>query len=419
MPKIVKELSALEVKRLTRPGRHAVGNIAGLLLVVKESGAKSWHFRTVIGKKRRSIGLGSYPEVSLADAREKAREAKELIKQGLDPIEQKRACKASLIQSQTANITFAEAARLCHEKKQAEFNNTKHIKEWISTVERFANPLLGNLPVADIELPHILKVLEPIWTEKTETATRLRQRLETILTWATVSGYRKGENPARWKGHLDAVLPSPAKTKKTKHYPALPYEQIGTFLQHLRQSEAISARALEFLILTAKRSNEILGAKWGEIDFENKLWTIPAERMKKKEKGDHKVPLSRDAINLLKNLPVFEGSKYLFTAPRGGQFSDMTLSKKIKDLHKAALKAGAKGYIDPKQDRVVVPHGFRSTFRDWGAEMTNYPREVIEQALAHTVGKATEMAYWRGDQLEKRRPLMEDWGEYCNQAQRS
>jgi integrase len=417
MPKIVKELSALETKRITTPGRHAVGNIAGLLLVVKETGAKSWQLRIVIGKKRRSIGLGSYPEVSLADAREKAREAKALIKQGIDPIEQKRARKASLIKSQTEKMTFAEAARLCHEKKQTEFTNAKHTKEWLSTVERLANPFLGNLPVSDIELPHILKVLEPIWTEKTETATRLRQRLEDILAWATVSGYRKGDNPARWKGHLDAVLPAPAKIKKINHYPALPYKQIDTFMQHLRQSEAISARALEFLILTAKRSNEVLGAKWGEIDLENKLWNIPAERMKKKENGDHTVPLSQDVIKLLENLPVFEGSDYLFPSPRSGQLSDMTLSKKVKDLHEADLKNGGKGYIDPKQNRVIVPHGFRSTFRDWCAAETNYPREVAEKALAHTVGNASETAYWRSDLLDKRRPLMEDWGKYCNKVQ--
>src|SRR6056297_78362 len=262
MPKKVKELSAMDIKRMTTPGRHAVGYIPGLILVVKPSGSKSWILRTVIGEKRRSIGLGGYPEVSLADAREKAREAKKLIEQGIDPVEQKHSQRLALVKSQTEALTFSEAARLCHEKKQSEFKNEKHSRQWISTSERYAIPVIGDLPVSEIDLPHILAVLEPIWSEKTETASRLRQRIEHVLTWATVSGYRSGDNPARWRGHLDAVLPKPSKVKKKNHFAALPWQQIGAFLKNLRQRKGTAARCLEFIILTACRSGEARLATW-------------------------------------------------------------------------------------------------------------------------------------------------------------
>jgi len=398
MPKKAKELSAMDIKRLTAPGRHAVGYIPGLILVVKPSGSKSWILRTVIGEKRRSIGLGGYPEVSLADAREKARETKKLIEQGIDPVEQRQIKRVALVKSQAGKMTFSEAAHLCHEKKQSEFKNEKHSRQWISTIERYAIPVIGDLPVSEIDLPHILAVLEPLWTEKTETASRLRQRIEHVLTWATVSGYRSGDNPARWRGHLDAVLPKPSKVKKKNHFAALPWQQIGAFMKDLRQRKGTAARCLEFIVLTACRSGEARLATWDEINFKDKVWTVPADRMKAGK--EHKIPLTDDAIRLLKNLPRFEGSNYVFTAARGGPLSDMAVSMVCR-----RMGAGA------------VPHGFRSTFRDWAAENTNFPREVAEMALAHTIESAVEAAYRRGDLFDKRRRLMEAWGAYCNKVQ--
>ena len=398
MPKKAKELTALDVKRLTRPGRHSVGIIPGLLLVVKESGAKSWILRTVIGNKRRNIGLGGYPEVTLAQARDKARAVKEIIEQGIDPVQQKKARKMALIMSQDSKMPFKMAAKLCHEKKIPEFRNEKHKMDWISSVNRYANPIIGHLPVDEIDLPHILAILQPIWQEKTETATRLRQRIEHILTWATVSGYRKGDNPARWKGHLDAILPKPSKVRRKKHFPALPWQEIGGFIVELRKRNGMAVRCLEFIILTVCRSREARLATWDEIDMENRTWTIPDARMKTGK--EHKVPLTDDAAKILLALPTFKGSNYVFTAPRGGPLSDMALSMICRRMK---VKA--------------VPHGFRSTFRDWCAENTNFPREVAEMALAHTVGNAVEAAYRRGDLFSKRRKLMEAWSGFCNQVQ--
>lgn len=395
MPKKAKELSALDIKRIAKPGRYAVGFIPGLLLVVKDSGAKSWILRTVIGNKRRNIGLGGYPEISLAKARERAREAKELIEQGVDPIEQRKARKLAFLNSQNGRMNFSEAARRCHEKKMPEFKNKKHGKDWISSIKRYAFPVIGRIAVADVDLSHIQAILIPIWNDKTETATRLRQRLEQVLNWATISGYRKGDNPARWKGHLDAILPVPSKIKKVKHMPALPYKDIGAFMLELRKREGIGARALEFIILTACRSGEARLATWGEIDLENKIWTIPADRMKAGK--PHRVPLTDDMLKLLLNLPRLEGSRYIFPAPRGGALSDMALSMLCRRM---------------KVD--AVPHGFRSTFRDWAAESTNYPREVAEQALAHTISSAVEAAYRRGDLYNKRIRLMEAWSGFIN-----
>jgi integrase len=397
MPKKTKELSALEVKRLTRPGRHAVGFISGLLLVVKESGNKSWILRTMVGSKRRNIGLGGYPEVSLAEARDKAKEIKKQIQEGIDPIEEKKAKKRAL-SALSNRLTFAQAAISCHKQKSSEFKNDKHAKQWISTIERYANPIIGDLPVDEIDLHHILSVLEPIWHSKTETASRLRQRLEAVLSWATVSGHRTGDNPARWQGHLDAVLPKPGKLKKVKHHSALPWQQIGLFMRDLRKRSGMAARCLEFIILTACRSGEARLATWDEIDLENHIWTIPADRMKAGK--EHAVPLTDDAVTLLKALPRFEGSQYVFPAARGGALSDMAISAVCRRMKVEA-----------------VPHGFRSTFRDWCSENTNFPREVAEMALAHTIESKVEAAYRRGDLMEKRRKLMEAWAGFCNTVQ--
>lgn len=397
MPKIAKELSAMEIKRLNKPGRHAVGYIPGLLIVVKDSGSKSWMLRTMIGNRRCSIGLGPYPEISLSEARDKARAYKRDIREGKDPLVEKRRIKAGLMRL-NGRLTFSEVTRLCHEKRVEGFKNEKHKKDWISSIERFAYPLIGKLPVDEVDLHHILKILEPIWTEKTETATRLRQRLEAVLSFATVCGYRKGDNPARWKNHLDAILPKPNKVKKVTHFPALPWQDIGAFMDKLRKRDGMGARCLEFIILTACRSGEARLAVWDEVDFKNKVWTIPGERVKTGK--EHKVPLVPDAVKLLKSLPRFQGSNFIFTAARGGPLSDMSISAVCRRM---------------KVD--AVPHGFRSTFRDWCAECTNFPREVAEQALGHAIGNAVEAAYRRGDLFDKRRNLMTAWAEYCNKIQ--
>jgi integrase len=397
MPKKAKELSATEIRRINKPGRHAVGFIAGLLLVVKELGSKSWILRTLVGGRRRSIGLGGYPEVSLAEARERAREIKKAIRQGVDPIQERRARLRNLARYQ---MTFAEAVRLCHAKKSQEFRNPKHSRQWLTTLETYANPVIGNIPVAEIDLPHILKILEPLWQEKTETATRLRQRIENVLVWATVAGHRSGDNPARWKGHLDAVLPKPNKLKTVKHHPAIPWKEIGGFMQDLRIRDGMGARALEFILLTAARSGEARKATWDEIDLEGKVWTVPSERMKNGK--EHQVPLSDQAVNLLEKLPKQTEAPFVFFAPRGGNLSDMSISAVCRRMG-----------VD------AVPHGFRSTFRDWCAECTNYPREVAEMALAHTIPSAVEAAYRRGDLFRKRKAMMQAWADYCDKPQTS
>lgn len=395
MPKKATELSALEVRRIKIPGRHAVGGVPGLLLVVQASGSKSWMLRSTIGGKRRSMGLGSFPEVSLQRAREKAREAKDLIESGVDPVEEKQRLKREL-SKQSRSMTFEEAAEQFYKKKRPEFRSQKHAQNWISSVITHANPIIGNKPVEEIDLQDILSVLKPLWTEKTETATRLRQRLEGILNWATVSGYRVGDNPARWAGHLDAILPKPAKIKKVKHFPALPWREMGSFMVELRKREGMAARCLEFSILTACRSGEARFTTWDEIDFMSKTWTIPGDRMKSGK--EHRVPLSEDAIYLLKDLPRFEGVPYVFASSQGKPLSDMSVSAVCRRMGVEA-----------------VPHGFRSTFRDWCAESTNFPREVAEMALAHSVGNAVEAAYRRGDLLQKRVALMDSWARFIRQ----
>ena len=394
MPKKAKELSAVQVKRLERPGFHAVGGVAGLHLQVKESGARSWILRSVVGSRRRDIGLGGYPDITLAGARDKAREAREQILQGIDPIEARKAARLALIAEQALQLTFAEAAVQCHATKAPEFRNAKHASDWISSIIRYANPKIGKLSVAQVELAHIVSVLKPIWTTKTETATRVRQRIEAILSWAAVSGYRTGDNPARWKGNLEHALAKPSKVRKVKHFAALPWQKVGAFMVDLRMRDGISARALEFAILTATRSGEVRGATWEEIDFDTKVWTIPSERMKAGK--PHRVPLSGPVIDLLNKMPRFEGSPYVFSSVRGGRLSDMALSAVTRRM---------------KVD--AVPHGFRSSFKDWCRSSTAYPDEVSELALAHVSSDATRVAYARDELLPKRTNLMRDWAKYC------
>ena len=395
MPKKAKELKAIEVSRISLQGVHAVGGVAGLLLQVSSSNARSWILRTMIGSKRRDIGLGGYPDITLLQAREKARELKENIKAGIDPIEERKSARRQLIKEQSKELTFDKAAEKYLSHKAHEFSNKKHTKQWSSTLKTYASPIIGNLPVSEIDLNHIIRILEPIWLNKTETAKRLRGRIESVLSWSTVAGFRTGDNPARWRGHLDTVLPKPNKVSKVKHHKALPWQDINPFLDKLKKRKGITAKALEFLILTATRSGEVRGAVWDEIDLDNRLWTIPEERMKAGK--EHRVPLTDQMIEILTSLPKLDNEPNVFPAPRGGSLSDMAISSILRNM---------------KVD--AVPHGFRSTFRDWCAESTSYPTIVAEMALAHTIGNKVEAAYRRGDLMTKRRKLMESWSKYCN-----
>lgn len=398
MPKKAEELSALEVGRLTKPGRYPVGGVAGLCLKVAPSGARSWVLRVVIAGKRRDAGLGGYPDVTLALAREKARRARDDIERGIDPIAQRAEALSAMIAARGAETTFEEAALKFLEAKSQEWANAKHAAQWRATLETYAFPVVGKMQVRDVTLAHVVKILEPIWTTKTETASRVRGRIESVLDWATVRGYRHGDNPARWKGHLDKVLAKPSKVAKVTHHKAVAVDAIGSFMTDLKKREGVSARALEFVILTAARSGEVRGATWSEIDLTAGVWTIPADRMKAKR--EHRVPLSERAIKLLGALPQGKPDDLVFPAPRGGVLSDMSLTAVLRRMEMDA-----------------TAHGFRSTFRDWAAEHTNYPHHVAEMALAHAIGDKVEKAYRRGDLFEKRHRMMADWAAFCDTVQ--
>lgn len=415
MPRKARELSALEVKRLKHPGRgrnatFPVGGVDGLLLQITPTGARSWLLRCKIGDKRRTIGLGGYPDVTLAMARERAREMRDRIWRGEDPVEERRAARAAAVAAQKRGVTFAQAVDRYLANKLEEFRNEKHRKQWRATLDTYAVPVLGEMLVGDIAVHDVQRVLEPIWTTKTETASRLRGRIENVLAWATVAGHRTGDNPARWRGNLDAILPKPGKVAKAGNNPALAIDDAPSWFADVRARSGIAARALEFVALTAARSGEVRGARWEEFDLDARMWVIPAERMKARR--EHRVPLSDAAVALLEALPRLEGSPYVFAAPRGGMLSDMSLSAAMRRINEA--REG--GYLDPRSGRPAVPHGLRSTFRDWAAERTDYPRDMAEIALAHIVGSEVERAYRRGDQLEKRRAMMTDWAAFLGAA---
>lgn len=411
MPRKARELSAVEVRRLKHPGRgrnatFAVGGVDGLLLQITPTGARSWILRCQVGGKRRHIGLGGYPDVPLAQARERAREVREMIWQGIDPIEQRKVQRSSLVAAQRRGLMFEDAVDRHLENKLEEFRNEKHRKQWRSSLDRYAMPALGKMLVSDIAVQDVQRALEPIWTTKTETATRLRGRIEAVLAWATVAGHRTGDNPARWKGNLDAILPKPSKVAKVAHHPALQLDDAPQWFVDLQGRKGTATRALEFMALTAARSGEVRGAVWSEINLEARLWIIPSDRMK--AGAEHRVPLTDQAISLLKSLPRLEGSDFVFPAARGGMLSDMSLSATMRRINEA--REG--GYLDRQSSRPAVPHGLRSTFRDWAAERTAYPRDMAEIALAHTVGSEVERAYRRSDMIEKRRGMMDAWGRF-------
>jgi len=394
MPRKAKELSALEVTRLTSNGLHFVGVIPGLALQVRGN-ARSWILRCKVGDIVRDIGLGGYPGVTLAMAREAARQMRMQIANGIDPIQERQERQDALKAAQGMRLTFAEAVRRFLADKSSEWRNPKHRQQWENTLETYAVPVIGQLAVKDIQLAHVKDVLAPIWKTKTETASRLRGRIENVLDWAKVHGYRDGENPARWKGNLDKVLPAPSKTRKVKHHSALPYHEVGAIMAALRERSGTAALALEFCILTAARSGEVRGATWAEVDLSKGEWTVPSHRMKAGK--EHCVPLPPRALEILRLLPAEGNDEIIFKAPRGGVLSDMTLGAVLK-----------------RMGVPVTVHGFRSTFRDWAGETTNFPREVIEHALAHQLKDKAEAAYARGTLFEKRRRLMNAWDTYCS-----
>lgn len=395
MPKIAKELSALAVNRLRESGLYAVGGVAGLCIQVTGP-AKSWILRVTVASKRRKIGLGSYPVIDLATARANAREMLRQISEGIDPVEMQRQAK----QEQQEIITFDKACKDFIAMKSVEWKNAKHRQQWENTLSTYAYPVIGQLSVGDVDQSHILKILEPIWLTKTDTAKRLRGRIEMVLEWAKVRKYRTGDNPARWAGHLDHLLPRPSKVRKRRHHPAVPYENVQQAVTRIANVKGISAQALLFTILTAARSTEIFGCTWSEIDFKNKLWIVPAERMKSGRV--HRVPLSDQAMDILNRVPRLYGCEYVFASRKNGKLSNMAMVLLMRRLN-----------LKSDRGEVAVPHGFRSSFRDWAGDCTNFAGDVAEMALAHVVEDETEAAYRRGDMLQKRRALMQQWGDYC------
>nr|WP_069262691.1 site-specific integrase [Paraburkholderia nodosa] len=395
--RLINRLTPLAVKRATA-GAHLDGN--GLILYVGKSasadgGGKSWIFRYKIRGRSTDMGLGSADIVTLTEARAKATECRKLLIDGIDPLTHRRAVLRERELAAMSARTFEECAKAYIAIHEAGWRNDKHRKQWTSTLTKYAYPKIGALDVREIGTPHVMRVLEPIWLKKNETASRLRGRIEAILDWAAVHGHRSGDNPARWKGHLDKLLPAPGKVQRetSKHHAALPYQEIGAFMRDLRGREGIAARALEFAVLTVARSGEVRHAVWQEIDLAARLWTVPAGRMKAGR--EHRVPLSGAAVTLLEALP--RRDNYVFAAPRLGPLSDMSLTAVLKRMGRADLTA----------------HGFRSSFRDWAGETTAHPREVIEHALAHQLKDQAEAAYQRGDLLVKRTVLMADWARHC------
>ena len=420
MPKIAKPLNDMQVRRITRVGWHAVGGVAGLLLQVRKpakEGAeipRSWILRVKVGDERQPIGLGSYPQVSLAEARDQAKKLVLDAKQGINLKAKKRAERSALMSAASKNKTFKECAEAYIEAHSSDYSSDKHRKQWPSTLTAYAYPIIGKMMVADITMRDVLSVLlqetnvteteiGKLWYVKTETAKRLLGRIKTVLDYATVNEYRVGTNPAQWTGYLSTQLPSPKKLQKVEHHPAVPYQMIGDFMSKLRKNDSISAKAVEFLILTAVRSGSVRQAEWSEIDYDKKLWVIPAAHTKAKQ--EHRVPLQPQAIKLLKSLPHLAGSNIVFPSPTGKALSDMALSQLMRGMRD-------RGELTVE----AVPHGFRSTFRDWAAEQTAYPDEIRKAASGHTVGDAVKEAYQRTDLLEKRRQLMLVWGNYCDKV---
>ena len=392
MPKRILEKTALEVSRLRTEGSHAVGGVSGLYLHVV-GGSRSWVFRYLFMRQRRRMGLGSYPLVSLAEAREAARAALKLRNSGTDPIKARDDEREAARLAHAQRLEFDKAAEAFIREHESTWRNVKHVQQWRNTLATYASPHFGKAPVSDIDQTMVLRALAPIWKTKTETASRLRGRIEQVLDWATAHGHRSGPNPARWRGHLEHILANPDKVAPVKHHPAVPFTQLPSVYQQIAAVPTQTARALCFLILTAVRSGEVRGMVWDEVDLDAGLWVIPKERMKAKR--EHRVPLSRQAVELLRTQPREPLVEHVFPSNRKGPLSDMAFTALMR-----------------RHDLRAVPHGFRSTFRDWAGEMTHHPRDAVELCLAHTIDTKTEAAYRRADMLAKRATIMQDWADY-------
>jgi integrase len=388
MPRVAKPLTALEVKRLTAPGMHAVGTVAGLALLVQPNGTRSWVLRTKIGTRRAELGQGGYPTVTLAQAIERARATLDNVRAGIDPAAARRANRA------TVEWTFKKTALAYIEAHRSGWRNAKHGAQWQATLETYAFPFFGDKHVRDVGKGDVLAAIEPIWTTKNETAVRLRSRIELVLSYATQRELRpEGQNPARWRGNLDMALPAARKVAKVQHFEAVPIDDMHAFMLRLQDAAGMGARALEFAILTASRTGAVRAATWEEIDLDQAVWVCPGDKMKSGR--PHRVPLSPRAVALLKAQPHFEDTPLMFPGSSGKPLSDMSLTAVMRRMKLSA-----------------VPHGFRSTFSDWCAERTSTPSEVREMALAHAVGDKTEEAYRRGDLFDKRRELMTQWAKF-------
>jgi integrase len=394
-----KALSARFVETVRDPGKYFDGH--GLLLRVAKNGAKQWVQRITIRGKRCELGLGSPPAVPLSEARRVALENRGKAMLGGDPLAEKRAARD--------RMTFAEAVGRYAEVRLKEIKNEKDRKRWRTLFEVYAYPNLSRLYVSDITVQDVLRVLQPIWQEKTETAKRLRAQVESVLSWATVAGYRAGDNPARWKGNLSEILPKPSRVAKAQNQPALARSDVKQWWTNLAEREGMAAKALQFLTLTASRSGEVRGMTWDEVDLSDRIWSIPSSRMKNGR--EHRVPLAHEAVDLLESLPRMEIGTLVFFAPRGGQLSDMSISAVMRRMQETENKAGRPGFMDPRSKRPAVPHGLRSTFRQWAAEQ-GYARDMAEIALAHWIGSEVERTYQRSDMIERRRAMMAGWAAF-------
>ena len=389
------------VAKNAKPGMHSDGG--GLYLQATQSAdgtiSRSWIFRFALKGRERHMGLGTLQMVSLAEARRAAADARKLKGQGIDPIEARNQSRASAAAANAKQMTFDEAATAYIAAHQSAWGNAKHAKQWSTTLAAYASPVFGKVGIRDVDTTLVLKVLEPMWNAKTETAYRVRGRIENVLDWAKARGYRDGENPARWRGHLDHILPARSDVRAFEHHSALPYDELPAFLARLREQRGVGPRALEFTILTAARAGETIGATMGEINRRDRAWIIPASRMKAGK--EHRVPLSDRVLAIIDELGELRGdSEYLFPGIRG-RLSDTLMRNQLWRMNR----------------RDITVHGFRSTFKDWATERTTFPDEVSEMALAHAVGNRVHRAYMRSDLMDKRRELMDLWAKYCERGQ--
>jgi integrase len=392
-------LTAKRVERTKKPGRYRDGMVKGLLLQISDTGSKSWVLRYELHGKERMMGLGSASDFSLKEARERGRQARQLLADGADPLTAKRANRQAAKLAEQRRLTFRQAAQGYFDQHESKWRNGTHREAFLGTLGLHVFPTLGDMEVAAIDTPDVLRALEKIWNSKSITADRVRSRVEAVLDWAVVRGHRPpGTNPARWKGHLDQVLPAARKLAPIAHHAAMPYQDLPSFMRELRKEETtVAARALEFLILTAARTGEVLDATWNEIDLGTAMWVIPATRMKGGR--EHRVPLSPQTIDLLKKLPREKGNPFLFVGKRAG--SGLSHIALPGVLDRMGLKGSA------------TVHGFRSSFRDWAGETTSFAHDICEAALAHVRGDHSVRAYARGDLFDKRRKLMEAWAKFC------